>query len=238
VLAEGGKEEQPAARPHLLKLVRVGVERPQQAGGQRDGLGAVGEEGRVPVGVVFGGFWKWVRSGSIDRSSDQSINRWRGSACGSHMHTSTHTPHPQIQTPNRDTTHIQAQNSPPPPPQTTQTQTQKKRSTNPPPQITNIDTKQGTYRRASVCASRTHAGRLQAVKGSKGKAHSLTAAAIDMVVVVEEEEEEEERGPGGCMRAMAYRCVYVRLRACVCVSVERNGRDFYISTLSIVASSR
>lgn len=49
MLAQRGQEEEPTTRPHLLQLMRVGVECPQQARGEGDGGGAVREEGGVAV---------------------------------------------------------------------------------------------------------------------------------------------------------------------------------------------
>ena len=61
VLEQGREEEEAAAGAQFLQLVGVGVERPQEAGSERDGGGAVGEEGGVPgMERWWGGIWGGV----------------------------------------------------------------------------------------------------------------------------------------------------------------------------------
>ena len=77
MLAQRGQEEEPAAGAQLLELMRVGVERPQQARGEGHRGGAVREEGGVAgrcvvcmYGRVCGcGYMSWFRTCRLNLSS-------------------------------------------------------------------------------------------------------------------------------------------------------------------------
>lgn len=151
MLAQRGQEEEPAAGAQLLELVRVGVERPQQARGEGHRGGAVGEEGGVAGrGVVW-----WV---CMDVCVGCEYMPW---FCMCRFKCIFKADLFFI------CTHV----------------------------LKNVL----TYRCASSCASRTQAGRLHAVRGRSGAAHSLTLLLPQLLVVVA-----PSLSVGVCIRTMAY----------------------------------